>query len=201
MYNLNDSNFDAKQGVAIFNDGKAGVVENVSVSVYKKKPEDKENAPDYKLVFKDANGAECATPYWYVKQATQYQTVEDQVRKQGIAMKHIIHAIYGDDFDIPVNATTAEQLLDQSMKVIRDGLASHSGIKFRMFATYGTLNSVKNYIQPRSWVPFIESTTVPLSDTRLKVSPNVDAMERPVQDEVAVNTTAKADSIIDGDDW
>jgi hypothetical protein len=53
MYNLNDSNFDAKQGVAIFNDGKAGLVDNVSVSVYKKKPEDKENAPDYKLVFKD----------------------------------------------------------------------------------------------------------------------------------------------------
>ena len=47
MINLNDSAFDAKAGVAIFNEGKAGVVENVLLTVNKKKPEDKQGSPEY----------------------------------------------------------------------------------------------------------------------------------------------------------
>ena len=202
MYNLNDSSFDSKSSVIIFNDGKAGLVENVTMTVSKKKPEDKENAPDYKVIFTDANGGECSTSYWYVTKATEYATIEDQVKKQGTAMKHIIHAIYGKDFQIPVNATTPQQLLDQSMKVIRDGLAS--GAKFRIFATYGTLNSTKNYIQPRSWVPFVENMSHPVTETALKLSSNVDAMERLTEDNVAPTKSNEslANSIIsDGDDW
>jgi hypothetical protein len=202
MYNLNDSSFDSKGSVTIFNDGKAGLVENVSMSVSKKKPEDKENAPDYKVVFTDANGGECSTSYWYVTKATEYASIEDQIKKQGTAMKHIIHAVYGKDFQIPVNATTPQQLLDQSMKLIREGLAS--GAKFRIFATYGTLNSRKEYIQPRSWVPFVENMTHPGTDTSLKVSANVDAIERLTKDTVvpAKSNESLANSIIsDGDEW
>lgn len=202
MYNLNDSSFDSKGSVIIFNDGKAGLVENVTMSVSKKKPEDKENAPDYKVIFTDENGGECSTSYWYVTKATDYATIEDQVKKQGIAMKHIIHAIYGKDYQIPVNATTAQQLLDQSMKVIRDGLTS--GAKFRVFATYGTLNSRKDYIQPRSWVPFVENMNHPKDSTALKVSANVDALERLIKDDVAPTKSNEslANSIIsDGDEW
>ena len=73
-------------------------------------------------------------------------------------MKHIIHAIYGSDYEIPVNASNAKELLDQSMKCIKEGL-TNSG-KFRIFATYGTLNATKQYIQPRSWVPFLEPMSV-----------------------------------------
>lgn len=202
MYNLNDSSFDSKGSVTIFNDGKAGLVENVSMSVSKKKPEDKENAPDYKVVFTDANGGECSTSYWYVTKATEYASIEDQIKKQGTGMKHIIHAVYGKDFQIPVNATTPQQLLDQSMKLIREGLAS--GAKFRIFATYGTLNSRKEYIQPRSWVPFVENMTHPGTDTSLKVSANVDAIERLTKDTVvpAKSNESLANSIIsDGDEW
>jgi len=202
MYNLNDSSFDSKGSVTIFNDGKAGLVENVTMSVSKKKPEDKENAPDYKLVFTDSNGGECATSYWYVTKATEYASIEDQIKKQGTGMKHIIHALYGKDFEIPVNATTPQQLLDQSMKIIRDGLAS--GAKFRIFATYGTLNSRKEYIQPRSWVPFVENMNHPVTETSLKVSANVDAIERLTKDTVVPTKSNEslANSIIsDGDEW
>ena len=106
------------------------------------------------------------------------------------------------DFQIPVNATTPQQLLDQSMKLIREGLAS--GAKFRIFATYGTLNSRKEYIQPRSWVPFVENMTHPGTDTSLKVSANVDAIERLTKDTVvpAKSNESLANSIIsDGDEW
>ena len=82
MYNLNDNGFDAKQGAVIFNNGVAGLVEDVKMSVYKKKPEDKENAPDYKVTFTDNNGGECSTSYWYVTKDTQYNTVDKQVRRK-----------------------------------------------------------------------------------------------------------------------
>jgi hypothetical protein len=194
-FNLNDASFDAKEGVAIFNDGVAGIVENVTLSVSKKTAEDKENAPDYKLTFTDSSGATCNTSFWYVKEATAYATVEEQIKKQGTILKHIIHAIYGADYQIPVNATTAQQLLDQSMKIIREGLAS--GLKFRMFANYGSTQSIKKYIQPRSWVPFLEPMTVAIENTRLEVG-KIDAMVRLEADNVGATTTNSTVATTDG---
>lgn len=198
MINLNDNAFDAKQGAAIFNDGVAGIVENVVVTVNKRKPEDKENSPEYKLTFTDNNGGACNTSFWYVDKATQYQTVEDQIKKQGTVLKHVLHAIYGSDYQLPT-FNSAKEMLDGCMKLVREGLAS--GLKFRIFANYGSTQSVKNYIQPRSWVPFIEPMSVDIANTRLKAG-NIDAMARVEKDNIApTNTSAMADSIIEGDDW
>lgn len=201
MYNLNDDGFNAKQGVTIFNDGNAGLVNDVKMSVYKKTKEDKENAPDYKVTFTDSNGGEVSSSYWYATKDTQYSTIEEQARKQGKSMKHIIHAVYGASFEIPFIAKSPKELLDMSMKCIKDGLSS-SPSKFRIFATYGTLNSVKNYIQPRSWVPFVESMDTSEDATRLKLAPTIDAMAR-VEESQPVLQDAKADDLMDtsGDDW
>jgi hypothetical protein len=198
MINLNDNAFDAKQGTAIFNNGVAGVVENITVAVNKRKPEDKENSPEYKLSFADSKGATCNTSFWYVDKATQYQTVEDQIKKQGTVLKHVIHAIYGGDYQLPT-FNSPKEMLDGCMKIVRDGLAS--GTKFRIFANYGSTQSIKSYIQPRSWVPFIESMDVDILETRLKAG-NIDAMNRVEKDNVSsTNTTSMADSIIDNDEW
>jgi hypothetical protein len=196
MINLNDASFDASESKAIFNDGNAGIAENVALSVSKKKPEDKEGSPDYKLVFTDENGGSCNSSYWYVEKATEYSSIEEQVTKQGKVMKHLIHAIYGQTYQFP-NFTSSREMLDGCMKIIRDGLAS--GPKFRIFTNYGTTSSVKNYIQPRSWVPFIEPMAVSLADTRLKPG-NLDAMARLQADTVTASSAASAPSI-DGDDW
>jgi len=201
MYDLNDNGFDAKQGVTIFNDGNAGLVNDVKMSVYKKGKEDKENAPDYKVTFTDSSGGEVSSSYWYATKDTQYSTIEEQARKQGKSMKHIIHAVYGAGFEIPFIAKSPKELLDMSMKCIKDGLSS-SPSKFRIFATYGTLNSVKNYIQPRSWVPFVESMNTSEDATRLKLAPTIDAMAR-VEESQPVLRDAKADDLLDTskDDW
>jgi len=201
MYNLNDNGFDAKQGVTIFNDGNAGLVNDVKMSVYKKGKDDKENAPDYKVVFTDSNGGEVSSSYWYATKDTQYSTIDEQAKKQGKSMKHIIHAVYGAAFEIPFIAKNPKELLDMSMKCIKDGLTS-SPSKFRIFATYGTLNSVKNYIQPRSWVPFVESMNTSEDSTRLKLAPTIDAIVR-VEESQPVLQDAKADDLMDtsGDDW
>ena len=195
--NLNDSSFDAKEGSVIFNNGVAGVAENVVLTVVKRKPEDKDRAPEYKLVFTDANGGSCNTSFWYVDAPTAYATVEDQIKKQGTVLKHVIHAIYGSNFQLP-SFNSAKEMLDGCMKIIRDGLASAG--KFRVFANYGSTQSVKNYIQPRSWVPFVENMSVPAAETRLKAG-NIDAMQRIERDNVTVNSTPSADSIIDNDNW
>lgn len=197
MINLNDASFDAREGSAIFNNGNAGVAENVTMSIVKRKPDDKPNSPEYKLVFTDENGGSCNTSFWYVEQATAYATVEELIKKQGTILKHVIHAIYGGSYQLP-SFNSAKEMLDGCMKIVRDGLTN--GGKFRVFANYGSTQSVKSYIQPRSWVPFVESMNVALADTRLKAG-NIDAMNRIEKDSVVVNSTPSADAIIDNDNW
>jgi hypothetical protein len=99
--NLNDDDYNASEGVAIFNDGKAGIVENLTVSLEKKKPEDKDNSPDYKISFTDEGGATCNYPLWYVEKKTDWNSVEELVKKQGKVLKHLAHAILGQDFKFP----------------------------------------------------------------------------------------------------
>ncbi len=196
MINLNDASFDAAEGKAIFNGGNAGIAENVILSISKKKPEDKDGSPDYKLTFTDDKGGSCNSSYWYVEKATEYSSIEDQVTKQGKVMKHVIHALHGQSYQFP-NFNSAREMLDGCMKIIREGLASQP--KFRVFANYGTTSSVKNYIQPRSWVPFMEPMSVDIADTRLKPG-NLDAMAKMQADTISVSNTASSASI-DGDDW
>lgn len=196
MINLNDASFDAKSNdVVIFNNGDAGLVENVSLTVAKRKPEDKENSPEYKLTFSDANGGSCNTSFWYVDKATAYATVDEQVVKQGKILKHVIHAIYGADYQLP-SFQDAKGMLDGCMKLIREGASNG---KFRVFANYGTPEYPKQYIQPRSWVPFMESMSVSLADTRLVAGKN-DNLVR-ISPDSGETATAKADAIIEGDEW
>jgi hypothetical protein len=192
--NLNDSSFDGGANVSIFNNGEAGVVDNVTLSLEKKKPEDKENAPDYKLVFTDEKGATCNSSYWYVNGGTEYNTEEELVMKQGKVLKHIAHAVLGAEFQFP-EYSNAKTMLDGIMKLLREGLPNTG--KFRIFANYGATMSVKKYIQPRSWVPFMEPMSVGAEESRLQPG-NIDAMARLQEDTVAAPATAPADS---SDDW
>ena len=57
---------------------------------------------------------------------------------------------------------------------------------------------VKQYIQVRSWVPFIEPMSVSLDDSRLKPG-NIDAMERLVED--SINSNGVDTKVPAGDDW
>jgi uncharacterized protein (DUF736 family) len=198
MYNLNDASFDAKEGAAIFNGGNAGIAEDITVTVVKKKPEDNVNAPDYKLVFTDSKGGACNSSFWYVEKATDYNSVDELVQKQGKVLKHIIHAIYGGSYQFAAGFDSARGLLDGCMKIIRDGLNNPQ--KFRIFANYGTTSSVKKYIQPRSWVPFMEPMSVSLGETRLKPG-TLDAMARVEEDSFVNAPTGNANDIVEGDDW
>ena len=196
MINLNDNAFDAKEGTAVFNNGVAGVVNDVTLKVERKKPEDKETAPDFKLTFTDANGGTCNTSFWYIKEATSYATIEEQIQKQGKVLKHILHAIYGKDFQLP-SFQNATEMLNGCMKLAHEGLPNAG--KFRVFANYGTTSSVKQYIQPRSWVPFLETMSTPLESTVLKPG-TLDAMAK-VEKDTFVAAGSVASSDVANGDW
>jgi len=195
--NLNDDSFNPAQGVAIFNGGNAGTVENVKVSLVRKSAEDKEMAPDYKIIFTDNNGAACNTPLWYVSKATQWQTVEQLIKKQGKILKHLLHCALGPNAQLPV-VSSAEAMLDESMKMLKTALPNLGSV--RVFANYGTNDYRKKYIQIRSWVPFVESMSVPADASNLKPG-DLDGMTRLVED--AVSTGGEVNAVVADDeaDW
>jgi len=199
MINLNDEQIDQKEGgsVIIFNKGVAGVVDNVTLSLTKKKKDDHEKAPDYKLNFTDGEGGVTNTSFYYVTEDTQYATVDQQVVKQGKILKHVIHAAISPNFAIP-EFSTPKEMLDGVMKAIKENCPA--GSKFRVFANYGTNDYPKKFIQPRSWVPFMEPMAV--AESRLAVG-DLDCLARPAADSDSSTTKAnqaKADSIVN-DDW
>jgi|TARA_R110000851_G_scaffold152655_2_gene294418 hypothetical protein len=193
--NLNDESYNVKDSGPIFNGGVAGIAENVTMSIIKRKADDKDGAPEYKLVFTDDAGASCNTAFWYITEDTAYDTVDQQITKKGKVFKHLLHAMYGADYQIP-NFKDAKEMLDVTMKLLREGLPS-SG-KFRIFANYGAKISPKGFIQPRSWVPFMEKMTVGIESTRLVVG-DIDCMERLQAD--TVGKPAAASTTADDDDW
>lgn len=189
---LNSEDYDSSGGgVAIFNDGNAGIVNDVTVTIEKKKADDTENAPDYKVFFTDASGAAVNRGFWYISGETQYKSVGEQVKALAKVMKHMLHVALGPDAKLPVitganEIEAARNLLDQSMKLLRESLATMG--KVRVYANYGTPEYPRQYIQVRPWVPFMESMNVSEADTRLKAS-NIEQMAR-IQEEAAVVETA-----------
>lgn len=170
--NLNDDSFDTKTFI-IFGGGKPGIVENLTLSINKRKEEDKPNSPEYQLIYTDKDGGKVNTSFWYITKDIGDWTTDQQTQAQGILLKHILKTIYGNEFKIPEFAD-AKELLDKSMMLIRDGIKSNPQI--RIFANYGTAKKPSPYIGPRSWAPMMENMSVSLEDTELKVTTS-DRME------------------------
>lgn len=173
MINLNDSQYDGKVS-KIFNGGFAGIAENVTVAVKKKTAEDNEKAPDFKLIFTDEDGAEVAHGFYFITQATQYKSIEDQVKTQGTFLKHLLHSIINPAAQIP-QFSTATDMLNGCMKMLFDYTKANPGTKYRIFVNYGSVKSPKQYIQLRTWTPCIEKMNVTES---VLVITNFDQMSR-----------------------
>ena len=199
MINLNDNQFDGGGNAKIFNGGKAGVVENVAISVSRKKAEDKPGSPEFKLNFTDETGAVCSLSYWTVEKETSYKSVDQQIQAQGKVFKHILHALYGKTFEIP-SFPNPKAMLDGCMKLINDGSKS-AGAGFRIIANYGAAASPKSFIQPRSWVPFMEPMSVSIEESRLQLG-DFDASARLTKDEIPVgNANDLLSPSTNNDDW
>jgi hypothetical protein len=195
MINLNDNSFDAKE-VSIFNGGKAGLVENVTLDrIIPKGVEDKENAPDFKIFFKDESGKDLSFGMYVVDTDREYG--EKNFKKQATLLKHFAHAFVSPTYSFPPYDTTAA-MLSGVLGTIRDSI-NHS-VKYRIYTNYGTTMKVSNFIGLRSWPACVELMTVPLADTKLKAS-TIEVLERATADESSTNGTPAAAATPVSTDW
>lgn len=192
-WDLNDKSYAVKEGGnKIFNNGAAGIVENVTAEVTKKGAEDKENAPEYKIVLKDSEGRTADVAFWYIKEDADDKEKEKYGRKLG----HVARCFLGADFKFPT-FNSGKEMLDGIMKTIKPVAPK---VPVRVLMTYGTTQYPKNFPQVRTFPRFIESMAVNLDDTKLQIS-NIDLIERPTADATSGETaTAAATAAVD-DDW
>lgn len=173
-----DLNAEELKPISIFNDGKAGLVKGVTISVTTKQPGDPNNRPDYNLVITDSSGATLRegfynySPNTMKTEAENTATLNRYIKRLGT----IIRAAMGDSFVYP-ELKTAEQAYKDLFAIIAEGTA---GKKFNVFVTYGTKTFInKNGYLKLRFFDFIEPGEVEYSNLKVK---NNDLMERIVPD-------------------
>lgn len=192
MLDLNSKEF--KTGSSIFNNGAAGKADNNTIAVEKKKPEEPDTYPDFKLVVTDEAGAKLTQGFYYPK-ADPQKSQEDNAKRANMEVGRVLHiakAVLGDDYVFP-SVKTAKEAYDELFKLIAKNAGDN---KFNVFATYGTKNYISKYLGLR-YFTFIEPAELPAgSTTRLRPAAG-DQLERVMAD---APTSGAADSSVDSDD-
>ena len=195
MINLNGSEFNSPV-VAIFNNGVAGRVDNVSISVEKRKLEDPDNAPAYKVIFTDSLGSVNMGLYYPTEESTESQ---NKILSQKCA--DITKAVMGDDFVFP-EFSSYKELVDGCMKIIAQNCTD---AKVNVFVTYGSMGYPKNYLGIYKNFNFIEKTGSVPTKLRLSKNPNKpqydDLLERIMQDTNAQPQSDGVASTTPVNDW
>lgn len=179
-FNLNDSSFDG--GVAIFNGGIAGKVENVKMSVEKKQPGDADNIPDYKLIFKQENGATINQGFYYHKNNDTYDAKRNADLERWTVSRVLSAAksVVANDFVFPT-VSTSKEAMDSLFKIIKD----NTDDKFvNVFVTYGTVTKPSQYLGLR-YFEFVEPAKA--SPSKL-VRKNGDMMDKLIADAPTTST-------------
>lgn len=179
MIDLNGNEFQS-QTVAIFNNGVAGRVENVNISVEKKDPTSMDNQPDYKVHFTDNISSVNMGIYYPTDQSTDSQ---NKILAQKCA--DLTKSVMGYDFVFPAFGTYKE-LVDFCMKTIS---TNSEGKKVNIIATYGTVGSPKKYLGIYKNFNFVEAAGTTPSKITIARKGNQydDLLERVVEDAPADN--------------
>jgi len=166
--NINSDEYNVSD-VVIFNDGNSGIVENVVITKIEKRPAtDPTHLPDWKVFYKSENGGE-------IGEGIFYPDLTDEKRTKNLFKKirHLSHCVLGVSHPYPT-FPDENSAVDGILSAVAGKVA---GKKFRVLATFGTTMGPKNFVQIRSYPPFIELMNVPLADTKLKPS-SIDSMVR-----------------------
>lgn len=188
MFDLNGKEF---KGASIFNNGKAGKVDNVTIDVQKKASDEPDTYPEYKLNIEDENGGKLNRGFYYFKPNPQKddETNKRNERLQVQIVISIARAVMGSDYTFP-SVASSQEAFDKLFKLISDNAGSK---KFNVFTTFGTTGypNKKGYMGLR-YLNFIEDVEKPTG--RLTPSGN-DLLERLAPDSSSSSTeTAAADA-------
>ena len=189
MINLNGENFKEKEYATIFNGGKAGKVNNVTIAVTKKTAADADNLPDYKLVVTDENGGEVNDGFYYAEETKQQLSIN--------RVLHIARAVLGADYEFPEYADY-KAVIDGLFKLINKNADEK---KFNIYVTYGNVGYPSKYLRVR-YFDFLEAADTDEAVSRLFKKKN-DLLERITEDAPSLpvgeeGTTSTTDS---DDDW
>lgn len=172
MIDLNGKEFN-QSSVAIFNNGEAGVVNNVDITVEKKDPSGASNLPDFKVLFTDEIGTVNQGFYYFTPNPQDAPERQKTRETQEVSrVLHLARAVMGSDYAFP-----AVESSRQAYNVLFDLISKNtSDKKFNVFVTYGTLNrpNKKGYLGVR-YFDFVEPADA--SPSRLRVKPQ-DLMHR-----------------------
>lgn len=164
MIDLNSNEFDTNE-VKIFNNGEAGIVNDCDFAVEAKKLDDKDNAPDWKVVITDPQGGSVNKGFWVVD--GQGETLTKRIKAQGIELKSLITAVFGET-KLPTFKSPAEMLNGVMQK-----LATANGkVKVRAIVNYGSEAYPSNYLRLNRYSPYIENMSVDLENSSLRHSKN-----------------------------
>lgn len=136
--NLNDSQYYLAAGVKIFNGGVAGIVNGVKVRVERKKASDADNAPKYKIMIKDADGAEINKGYF---DGNDSSTRSDAAK--GFFVKEMKYLAGLFDVKLPDTIETYDGLLD----VVMNGIYDKGETILNVAVSYGTIDRPKKFLE------------------------------------------------------
>lgn len=176
-FNLNDNSL-MNGGTKVFNNGIAGVVKNVKVSVGKKTAEEMQTAPDYKVFITDDNGAAINAGFYYYT-PNDSLSKEENDKKAGYGIGRILsiaRSVTPQGFTFPdVAGKSVNEITDILFQIIRD---NSEGKLVNVFASYGKKTKPSQYLGLR-YFEFIEPAGV--EPSRLKAKGD-DLLERLTED-------------------
>jgi hypothetical protein len=165
--NLNSSEFDSNQ-VVVFNNGKAGVVENVKVSIEKGEEGKPVNYPDYHLKFTDPNGGIITKGFYYLSE--EDTNFSKRLVGMGSELKHVWGVLVGD---VPIPEFTSHtEMLDTMMLEFRKAVSENPDDLFRTIVNYGSLDYPQEYLRVAFFPPYLESMEVTSDSSRLRLAKN-----------------------------
>lgn len=171
MFDLNDF------GNKIFNNGNAGVAENVSIKLEERGIEEPDNRPDFKLIFTDVTGATINKGFYYFKKRND-KTEEENIKLEKSALNEVVDAarsIASPEHIFPKFNTSLE-----AIKYLVNFIKSNSeNKKVDIYVNYGTKMVPNKYLQVRK---FNYIAPVGYGKTILKVN-DKDLLERIQKDE------------------
>lgn len=187
IFDLNNGSL-VSGGTAIFNNGLAGKVENVSIEVKRKEATGPFSYADYTLVVTDGVGSSLNNLFSYHKNNDQYDAAKNQAN-QGYLLgriQTIAQSVLPAGFVYPdVAGMSCNEIVDLLFKLIHDNATDK---KVNVFVTYGTKTKPSQYMGLR-FFNFIEALGT--TKSRLSATGN-DMMERIVADAPTGDSTGAA---------
>lgn len=178
MAGLNLNENIGGNGIVIFNDGDAGRVDGVKLTIEKKDSSDTSNKPDYKILLTDKNGGTVNQGFYYASDDDDDSRFNTTLGRMLSVAKAVIP---GDFVFKDVTGLSRKEIVDYIFGVAKQ---FEDNTPVNVFVNYGTITKPNPYLSLR-FFNFIERPDAVKSGLGKR---NTDLLIRPEQDKPADTT-------------